>query len=397
MSAAEARARAETRAVPGGASSPPRRVLHVITGLERGGAENHLAELALGQAAAGWEVAVAYLKGEPYWGAALAERGVAVEPLGLRFYGDPLALARLRRLVRRIRPDVVHAHLQPAEVYARLALPAGRRGGPRFVISKHNNGRFFDGNATLALAAARWVGRRADAIIGISDAVRTRVVNEALAREPGQVQTVHYGVDAEPYLAPDAEGVRRLREEWGAREGTVLFGTAARMVPVKSLETLLEGYALLRREHPEADTRLVLVGAGPLQAALRERAEALGIGEHCVWAGFREDMPRVMGALDVFALTSLSEGFGLVLIEAMAAGKPVVSTRVGATPEIVEPGRTGHLVPARDPGALALALAACLDPAARAACGRAGRERSLGFTIGRMVAATLRVYAGVLA
>jgi glycosyltransferase involved in cell wall biosynthesis len=395
VSATGTRAQAAPHAAPGGGSRPARRVLHVITGIERGGAENHLAELAFGQVAAGWEVAVAYLKGDPYWGAALAERGVAVEPLGLRFYGDPVALARLRRLVRRFRPDVVHAHLQPAEVYARLALPG--RGGPRFVISKHNNGRFFDGNAALALAAARWVGRRADAIIGISEAVRTRVVNEALAREPGRVRTVHYGVDAEPYRAPDPEGVRRLREAWGAREGTVLFGTAARMVPVKSLETLLEGFALLRRRRPDADTRLVLVGAGPLQPSLRERAGALGIGDACVWAGFREDMPRVMGALDVFALTSLSEGFGLVLIEAMAAGKPVLSTRVGATPEIVVPGRTGHLVPPREPGELARAMEACLDPAVRGAYGSAGRERSLGFTLDRMVAATLRVYEGVLA
>lgn len=373
-----------------------RRVVHVITTLNRGGAENHLADLARGQAAAGWQVTVAYLKGDGYWRGALEREGVEVVPLGLRFYGDLAALARLRGVLRRARPHLVHAHLQPAELYTRLALlGAGGREAPRLVISKHNNGRFFDGPPALALALGRWAGRRADAIIGISDAVRDRVVAEALAREPGRVVTVHYGVDATPYRAADPAAVRRLRAEWGAGGETVLFGTAARMVPVKSLETLLEGYAELRRRHPGTDTRLVMVGTGPLEASLRERAAALGIAGGVVWAGFREDMPRVMNALDVFVLTSLSEGFGLVLIEAMSAGKPVLSTRVGATPEIVAPG-TGRLVPARDPAGLAAAMESCLDAATRAAWGAAARERTQAFTLERMVAGTLDVYAGVL-
>jgi len=372
----------------------PGRVVHVITTMNRGGAENHLADLARGQAAAGWEVTVAYLKGDGYWTDALRRDGIRVEPLEMRFYGDVAALARLRRVLREARPHVVHAHLQPSEVYARLAMLGARR-PPRFVISKHNNGRFFDGPPALALALARWAGRKADAIIGISDAVRDRVRRERLAGDPDRVVTVHYGVDATPYQAADPAEVRRLRAEWGAGGSTVLFGTAARMVAVKSLETLLEAYALLRGRHPDADTRLVMVGTGPLEPSLRERAGALGITGSVVWAGFREDMPRVMNALDVFVLTSLSEGFGLVLIEAMSAGKPVLSTRVGATPEIVAPG-TGRLVPARQPAELAAAMETCLDAETRAAWGAAGRERTQEFTLGRMVAGTLDVYAGVL-
>jgi glycosyltransferase involved in cell wall biosynthesis len=369
----------------------------VITTLNRGGAENHLAELALAQAVAGWQVTVAYLKGDGYWGPALREQGIEVCPLGMRAYGDPAALLRLRRLLARRPPAVLHAHLQPAEVYARLALPARRAGGPAFVVTKHNNGQFFGGWAAAALATARWVGRRADAIIGISDAVRDRVRREALARAGVPVVTVHYAVDAERYHCVPAAEVRALREAWGAGPHTVLLGTAARMVEVKSLDTLLEGYARLCQQHPAADTRLVLVGAGPLQESLRQRAEALGIAGRCVWPGFRSDMPQVMHALDVFALTSLSEGFGLVLIEAMAAGRPVLSTRVGATPEIVLPGVSGELVPARDAAALAEAMATCLDPAVRAAYGAAGRARSLLFSMEKMLQGTLQVYHSVLA
>jgi glycosyltransferase involved in cell wall biosynthesis len=381
-------------------ATPPtvagRRVLHLITTIDRGGAENHLVELVRWQRAQGLEVRVAYLKGGSYWTDELRRLGVEVVPLGLRFYGDPLAVLRLRAAVRAFRPELLHAHLPPAELYARLALRGGDLGRVPLVVSKHNDTPFALGNAWAALRLGRWVDRRAAAVIAISEAVRARVLAEGLAAAPELAVTIPYGIDTVAFAEVDAAAVLRLREAWGAGPDTVLFGTAARMVPQKSLETLLEGYAALRRRRPDAAVRLVLVGTGPLEGSLRARAAALGIGDHCVWAGFREDMGVVMNAFDVFVLTSLWEGLGLVLLEAMAAGRPVAASRVSAIPEIVTEDRTGCLFPVGDAQALAGCMESLLDPAHRRALGQAGRERAERFSIARMGAATLEVYARVL-
>ncbi|MFL5382976.1 MAG: glycosyltransferase [Longimicrobiaceae bacterium] len=374
-----------------------RRVVHVITMIARGGAENHLMDLVRYQVAHGCRVSVAFLKGDPYWAAELRRLGVAVVPLGLRFYGDPLPLVRLRRLLSAAAPELVHAHLPPAELYVRAALAGGGPGGVPLVISKHNDSPFRRGDPRLVLPVARWVGRRADAVVAISESVRRRVLRDGLAASPSRVVTVPYGLDAAPFLERDEAAVRRLRAEWGAGEGTVLFGTVARMVPQKSLHTLLEGFARLRASRPAADLRLVLAGTGPLERALRGRAEALGIAERCVWAGFREDIVRVMQALDVFVLTSLWEGFGLVLLEAMAAARPVAASAASAIPEIVVDGCTGRLFAPGDPEGLRAALDELLDPARRRAYGAAGRERARSFSVERMGAATADLYERVLA
>ncbi|MFL5538547.1 MAG: glycosyltransferase, partial [Longimicrobiaceae bacterium] len=395
-------ARAGRDAAPAPAPAPATgagamRVLHLITTIDRGGAENHLVDLVRVQRAAGLEVTVAWLKGGGYWAAELRRLGARVAPLGMRFYGDPRALLRLRAALREARPALVHAHLPPAELYARAALRGSVLGSLPLVISKHNDTDFVQRTRWSALPLARWAGRRAGAIIAISEAVRARVLGERLAAAADRVVTIHYGLDPAPFAARDEDAVRRLREAWGVPPGAVLFGTAARMVPQKSLHTLLEGYARLRRDHPGAGARLALVGTGPLEPALRAQAAALGIGHECVWAGFREDIPTVMQALDVFALTSLWEGLGLVLLEAMAAGRPAVASRVSAIPEIVEDGRTGTLFPVGDADALAAALAGFLDPERRRACGEAGRRRAALFSVARMAEATLEVYRRVLA
>src|SRR5258706_8942575 len=120
------------------------RLLHVITTISRGGAENQLVELTGDQVRRGFAVAVAYLKAEPYWAKHLRETGVRVEPLALSYYGSLRPAFRLRRLIDDFAPDLVHAHMPPAEVYTRLAL-LGLGGRPRLVITKHNDERFYPG------------------------------------------------------------------------------------------------------------------------------------------------------------------------------------------------------------------------------------------------------------
>lgn len=367
------------------------KVLHVITSISRGGAENHLVDLVAGQIRSGLAVQVAYLKDDGYWTARLTALGAGVTNLGMSWYGDLTPLRALRRLIRSFRPDLVHAHMPPAELYTRLALLGDRR---PLVISKHNDEPFYRGFGQRWVAA--WVARRAGRVIAISDAVRAYFCGGGLGLPADQVITVRYGIDTDPYQGVSPASVAALRAEWGVSPETLLIGTVARLAPQKALDVLLDGFA--RYLHgASVPAKLVIVGTGPLREQLEAQAAGLGISDRVIWAGFREDIPVVMNALDLFALTSIYEGFGLVLLEAMAAAQPVVASAVSAIPEIVADGVTGRLVPPREPGLLASAFLELEEPARRRACGEAGRQRARSlFTLERMVAATEQVYGGVL-
>ncbi len=369
------------------------KILHVITTINRGGAENHLVALVRGQREQGCNVAVAYLKGDGYWAEELGRLGVAVTPLDLRRYGDVRPWFKLRRLVRTFSPDIVHAHMPPAELYVRLALISDHH--VKLVISKHNDEPFFRGLAPNVVG--RWVARRADRIIAISEAVRTYVTGPTLACDPARTFTVHYGIDPMPYEIVDAvsRGRKTIRAEWDIEADMYCVGTVARLVPQKALHVLLEGFAKYRRM-AALSARLVIVGEGGLDGDLRWLARQLGVSDHVVWAGKREDIPEVMSAFDVFALTSIYEGFGLVLLEAMSAARPIVATAVSAIPEIVKDGETGRLVRSGDAVQVANALKFFESTENRARAGSAGRLRAKSqFSVARMVTATIQVYAQV--
>jgi glycosyltransferase involved in cell wall biosynthesis len=358
------------------------RILHVITSIDRGGAENHLMDLIRHQRRSGVEVTVAYLRGKGYWAAELRRLGVSVCDLALRYYGDLSPLRKLRRILKTNAFDLIHAHLPPAELYARIALLGANKKRTPMIISKHNDCAFHRLPGERAMG--RWVARRASSVIAISDAVRRYMVEPTLGIEPEKVKTIRYGIDVNPFERVELDAVAALRREWNAAEKTLVIGCVARLVEQKSLDTLLHAFALFIRRGVE-NAKLVIVGDGPLKNALQRCAKMLGIADQVVWAGFREDIPLVMNAFDVFAITSVFEGFGLVLIEAMAARRPVVATRAGAIPEIVVDGVTGFLAPPREPELLAKAFEKLTDHTLRERFGKAGRERvESHFTLKRM-------------
>ncbi|MGH9257334.1 MAG: glycosyltransferase [Vicinamibacterales bacterium] len=363
-------------------------ILHVITGINRGGAEGHLFELVKHQRASGVRVTVAYLRGKGYWADAFRGLGVAVHDLGLRFYGDPRPWFRLRLIVRHTDFDLLHAHLPPAELYARVAL-LGLDSLP-VIITKHNDERFSPGPGQRLLG--RWVAHRAERVIAISEAVQHYMTGPALGLDAGKVSTIHYGIDATPFAAVRDDEVAAIRREWGLADDALAIGFVGRLVEQKDIETLLSAFALCAERSAQA--RLIIVGFGPLDERLRQRARELNISDRVVWAGFREDIAAVMRAFDIFALTSVYEGLGLVLLEAMAARRPVVATRVSAIPEVVVDGETGILVGPREPEALAAAFDRLQDGVLRARFGEAGRRRVLRrFTLDRMCRATDELYA----
>ena len=318
--------------------------------------------------------------------------GARVEFLKLRFYGDPRPLRLLRAVVKSSRFDLIHAHLPPAELYTRAALATLGDDTTPLLISKHNDCPFHRLPGERALG--RWVARRARMVIAISEAVNRYMTGPALGLPPAQVRTIRYGIDSTPYENVPPEKVAALRKEWAVSDDTFVVGFAGRFVEQKAIPKLLEAFALFRKTAP-CDTRLVLAGRGPLESALRLRAAQAGIVDHVVWAGFREDVPVMMRAFDAFALTSVHEGFGLVLVEALAAERPVVATKSGAIPEVVIEGETGFL--ANSPEEFAHALTRLGDPKLRARFGAAGRLRvQENFALERMCAETDAAYRALL-
>jgi glycosyltransferase involved in cell wall biosynthesis len=348
-------------------------------------------ELVTHQRAAGFEVVVAYLKGKGYYVPKMREIGVAVHFLDLKFYGHLAPVKAIRNLVKEGHFDLVHAHLPPAELYVRLALLGIGAQQLPLLITKHNDCAFHEQPGERMLG--KWVAKRAWKVVAISDAVRRFMIEPTLGLPEEQVETIVYGSNSKPYESAAPEAVAALRAQWKLpTENSMVIGFAGRLVPQKDIKVLLRAFGLFSAAHPRG-ARLVMLGMGPLEAELKQFAAELGLGDSVIWAGFREDVPVVMNAFDVFALTSKHEGFGLVLVEAMAAGKPVVATRAGAIPEVVVDGETGYLAEIGDSTAISESFARMLDPELRKRFGEAGRQRATErFSLDRMFAETDALY-----
>lgn len=307
----------------------------------------------------------------------------AVEAESWRRRGE---VGKLSAFIARVRPDVVNAHLFRSTV---VAAPLARWHGARVVETYHGREAWRRGIIAKSFVADRLVSRLVDRVIAVSEAARAFLI-ACKGYEARKIVVVPNGRDLSVFR-PGAGG-EAVRKEFGIDRTTPLVGVVGRLEEQKGHAYLFDGWTSVLSDVP--DTRLLVVGDGTLRAALEERARALGIAHSVLFAGFRADMPRVLDALDVLALPSLYEGMPLTAIEASAMAKPVVATAVDGTPEVIRDGRTGRLVPPREPAALAHALRALLrDPAGARRMGCAGRDFVLDrFDLGRQVEATARVY-----
>ncbi|MGH2351679.1 MAG: glycosyltransferase family 4 protein [Chloroflexota bacterium] len=374
----------------------PLRILHVITSLARGGAQMHLLELMRGQKRRGHTLELAYFKDQEMVEDFLPVAGYPF-PLGMENLASAALLGRLWGLVSAVKPDVLHTHLLKADAYGAVV---GRFGPARVTIaSKHN-----DEAALRRPWVARlhgWLSRWDDRVIVNSDHVGRYVVETG--RVPAEkIRRIYYGISMDRPLALAESQVREIRREFELPAHGPFLLSVGRLDPQKGHPYLIEAMRAVGRRLPDA--RLVVVGA-PQQgneeyvARIRAMAAEADLVGTIVFAGQRHDVPRLMAACDVFVLASLWEGFGLVFAEAMAAGKPVVGTRVSAVPEVVLDGETGLLVPPEDPDALAAAIIRlCEDLAERRRLGNNGYQRvRQHFTASRMVGETIAVYREALA
>ena len=357
----------------------PIRVLQLITSLERGGAENHLLALLTHADRQAFQLETAVLCGEGELVPVFREAGIPVHLLRSRTRFDPLALRRLVKLLRDGNFDILHSHLFRADIYAGLAVAQLGDRRPLVVSTRHNDDRFFL-NPFVGLIHYM-VSAQQDLIIAISDHIARFTVARGV-RDPGRVRRVYHGLEPPVTRALEREG-QRIRAELGVGADDFLVGNVGRLALQKGQRHLIAAMPLLLQRVPRAHA--VIAGGGDLEDYLRDLAEEAGVAERVHVLGPRKDVPALMHAIDVFAMPSIWEGFGLVL-------------RVATIPEVVVDSETGLLVPAGDPQALADARAELADqPALAHQFGEAGRERlRRQFSIDKMVGDTELLYRELL-
>jgi len=370
----------------------PIRVLQLITSLERGGAENHLLALLTHADRQAFSVEAAVLSGEGELVPIFRQASISVHLLKSRSRFDPLALARLVRLLHEGHFDILHSHLFRADIYASLAVARLGEYRPLLVSTRHNDDRFFL-NPFVGLVHYG-VSARQDLIIAISDHIARFTVSRGV-RHPERVRRVYHGLEPPVTAALEREG-QHIRQELGIGPGAFLVGNVGRLALQKGQRHLIAAMPLLLERVPQA--RAIIAGGGDLEDYLRALASEIGVAEQVHVLGPRKDVPALMHAIDVFVMPSIWEGFGLVLLEAMAAGRPIVASRVATIPEVVADGETGLLVPAGDPLALAEALAELAgQPEKASRFGEAGRERlRRQFSVEKMVGDTELLYRELL-
>jgi len=317
----------------------------------------------------------------------LAEQGVPVRHLG-RGRFDPRVVLDLVAEVRRRGARILHVHGYASADYGRLA---ARWAGAALVLHEH----FADPRMPRYQALAdRLLARLTDRAIAVSASTRDFLVGERHV-PADRVRLIWNGAPLGEFAPVSRERALAVRRQLGISEGVAVVGTVGRLSEQKGHRYLLEAAARVRRRRP--DVRFLVVGDGDLDAALRAQVRDLGLGDAVVFAGHRDDVPAVLGAIDVFCISSTYEGTPLALFEALAAGKAVVSTAVDGCREVIEDGVTGLLAPPRDPEALAARLLDALgNPERRHALERAAREASRRYDVDRCVEQMQDLYDEVL-
>jgi glycosyltransferase involved in cell wall biosynthesis len=285
---------------------------------------------------------------------------------------DLSSLARMVRLIRQLRPDVVHTHMAKAGTIGRLA--ARMCGVPLIVHTYHGHvfHSYFGRAKTRAfLTIERLLGLATDRIIVVGDGQRDEIASYGVAPRD-KLEPIRLGLELGQFLS--AEQRRgQLRRELGVASDTPLVGIVARLVPIKAHEVFFDAAVKVLDSIPR--TRFVVVGDGKRRSELQALVRRLGISEKVDFLGWRRDMVEVYADLDVVALTSRNEGSPVALIEALAAARAVVSTAVGGVPEVVIHGTTGLTVPSADPPTLAAAVVTLLrDRDLATQLGAAGRR-----------------------
>jgi glycosyltransferase involved in cell wall biosynthesis len=361
--------------------------LHIDTARTWRGGQNQVLMTVNGLRAIGHRAAlVAHPDGELRRRAA---EGLELVPIASRTEMDLTAAWRLLRVVRQLAPDVIHAHDAHGVAMAALALSlgTGARAGVRepALVAARRVDFHLRGNSL-----SRWKHRQVDCYIAASEAIRQMLLADGVPED--RTVTVHEGIDVEHVQA--APPVNLHEALWLPHQAPVV-GNVAALVPHKGQRHLIEAARLVVRDIP--DVRFVILGEGELREQLERQIREHHLEKHVLLPGFRIDVLGCIKGFDLFAMSSVTEGLGTSLLDAMACSRAIVATRAGGIPEVVEDGVTGILTAPRDHAAMAQAIVGMLgDAQARERMGVAGLARvQEHFTVDRMVAQTAAVYSRV--
>jgi sugar transferase (PEP-CTERM/EpsH1 system associated) len=364
------------------------KVTHLVLSLDVGGLERVVLDLVREGQALGQSVSVLCLERPGVLACQAEALGARVACASKTDGLHPWMVWRLFKILRQLRPDVLHSHHIGALFYGGLAARAA--GVPVVVHSEH-------GKHYAVRRRTRWLGRIAGCTIA-----RFFCVSQDIAEEVEQsrivsrakIRVVPNGIDTERFRKPGDPPT--LRQMLGIPPGAPVVGTIGRLHEIKQQDLLLRAFAKLRDRMPEA--HLLLVGDGPLMGDLRGLAAQLGLGDAVHFAGYQARPEQFLHLMNVFALTSRSEGMPLAILEAWAAGVPVVASRVGGVPQLIQHGQTGLLFEPGDESGLIEALSAVVgDPVLARAVRDGGHERvEASFTLAGMAAAYHAQYLALL-
>lgn len=375
------------------------RILHVIGGGEFGGAEQHILNLIQAFPKEEAQVAVVCFY-DSLFASQLREADIEVIPLHQFGRFDLRLLQGIKQAVHTYQPDIIHTHGIKANFFTRLAI---KHSVPVLVTTVHSNLRY-DYESRLAYFAVSWMERLTRGYnkhyIAISGAIADLLRQDGVA--PEAISLIFNGIDLSPFRQTQRKAAdrKRLLDEWNLPQDAFIFGSVARFVPVKGLHLIIEAFAqVIANASEPVPYRLVLIGDGSERPRLEELTAKLNLTEFVRFPGFRQDIPTCLHTFDAFVHSSLYEGMGYTIIEAMATEVPVVATSVGGVKELVFPDQNGLLVPPNSVPELVRAMEKlATDHHLRVTLADAALLKvEQTFTISQMARQTLDLYRNLIA
>jgi len=347
------------------------KILHIITRLDLGGSSTNTIDTVVRLGEKGYDVSLlvgktndpngeikAELKGEDVKYLFINELCREISPIN-----DWKAFWRIYHLMRREKFTIVHTHSSKAGIVGRWA---AKFAGAKIVIHTPH-GHIFYGYFNFFITRMyvyieRITSLVTDRIITLTDIGKQEHVQLKVAHE-NKFQTIYSGIDLNKFKKGPLVAAR-VREEFSIKEEDVLLGTVARLDPIKGCEYLVDAMKFILQKYP--NTKLILVGDGSERKTLEEKCRSYGIDKNVIFAGQRDDVSDILSALDIFILPSLNEGMGRVILEAMACEIPIVASRTGGIPELIEDSEHGLLVSPKDTESLECAIMFLISDKSRA-------------------------------
>lgn len=366
------------------------KVLQVIGGGEIGGAERHLLTLMRLMDRERFTPELLCLCEGPFAGLC-REEGITTHEVVMRHKLDLATVTPIRHLIREQNIDIVHTHGVRANLVARMA---GRSENVPVVTTFHSVLRYdysSSAEALVARALTRLTNSRTDTFIAISGAIKEDLMSMGVSSE--QIEVIYNGLDVS--LLTPGDSPDTVRKNLGITPGQRVVALVGRLHAVKGHIFLLQAAQRIVTQHD--DVVFLLVGEGPERRAIEKTITELGLEDKVIMTGFYPNISELYPIMDMLCLPSLMEGMGLVLLEAMYFGVPVVATQVGGIPEVIIDGKSGLLVDPGNSEALTMAITWLLDtPDLQRQLIEGGRRRAQEFTVENMVRHTERVYTDLI-